>query len=149
MKWKPAILALVLIFAISDSIGSDNLSEADKNQQTTSPPSFEPRTDEEIESDMVAIESVWNSLRTALLANDIQFVLQHFTPNSRERYKGLFDLMGPEMSKMPGTWSNFTAIRIGSEIATYALTQKESNGDRLHSVTFVRHPIGGWLIQTM
>ena len=149
MKWKPAILALLLIFTINDSNGTDNDPEADKNQQTTSPPSTETRTDAEIESDMVAIESVWNSLQTALLANDIQFALQHFTPNSRERYNGLFEMMGPAMSKMPGTWSDFTAIRIGNEMATYAFTQKESNGDRLHSVAFVRHPMFGWLIQTM
>ena len=36
---------------------------------------------------------------------------------------------------------------VGDEIATYAYTQKELNGDRLHTVAFVRHPTYGWLIQ--
>ncbi len=149
MKWVCIVTSILLVFAVSESNGKSDADEADKSQPTITQQNAESGADAEVESDMVAIESLWHSLQMALLANDPQFVLQHFTPSSRERYTQLFELMGPAMSKMPGTWSDFTAIEIGPQIAMYAFTQKETNGDRLHTVSFVRHPRYGWLIQSM
>ena len=100
-----------------------------------------------IESDMAEIEALWISLHVAIVANDRQAALRHFNPEAREAHAELFEGMGSEFSKMANTWSDFTPVSIGEEVAIYAFDQEESEGVRGYSVMFVRHPELGWLIQ--
>lgn len=101
----------------------------------------------DIESDMVAIESLWSSLKTALIIGDVEAAGAHFAPYRRDRYKRQFERMGPQMSKVPSKWRKFTPLEVGTDLATYAFIQEESSGHRTHIVTFVRLPEFGWLIQ--
>ena len=149
MKLIFAPLTFLLIPCISVGQVNDEYRQTPATHSRTPLPTADTiRSEAEIETDKAAIESVWNGFQAALLANDIQLAGQYFAPYSRERYVKLLEQMGSQMSKMPDGWSEFTPIRIGSELAVYGFIQKETNGDRLHSVTFVLYPGYGWLIQS-
>ncbi len=102
-----------------------------------------------IELKMAAIEDVWNGLQEAMKANDQEGALKYFSPDARERYARLHELMGSGFQKAAYDWKDFTPIEIDDEVAIYAFTQIEDGKERLHTVFFVRHPDLGWVIQQM
>lgn len=117
---------------------------ADTQVTTAEEPTTETRGG--LDSDRAAIDSVWNSFKAAVLADDKTAAVQHFNPFKRDGYAKTFDLMGNEFSEWPKTWSDPTPISIGTDVAIYVFTHAEDDGERTYSVYFVKHPHLGWLL---
>ena len=135
------VLALLLIFVTDASFGDD--------AQSGSQVSLISVELTNLESDQMAIETVWFGFKAALLADDADAALLFVNPDIRDEFEEMFKLIGQGLSTWPSSWSEIKAIEIGDEIAIYVFTQVEDDGEKIYSVYFVRHPDRGWVIQQL
>ena len=100
-----------------------------------------------IESDMAAIEDVLQRFNEAVRANDQEAALALVNPHARDTIAGLIEAMGSHSQEWATNWKNLMPLEIDDEVAIYTVVQIEDGKEWLYSITFVRHPKLGWLIQ--
>jgi len=101
------------------------------------------------EADKAEIEQLWKNFDKAVRANDVETAVGYFGPNDRETYKHLFEILGSDLSVVTRNLRSFEVKHIGPEIATYTVVEKSEEGDRLHTVYFIKHPDLGWVIREL
>ena len=103
----------------------------------------------DVESDLAAIHSIWHSFKAAVQAGDKAAAVQYFNPYKRDGIAEKFELMGSEFSERPKSWSEFTPVSVGADVAVFTFTQTEDRGELTYSVYFVRHPDLGSLLSQL
>ena len=91
-------------------------------------------------------EEVFESFKTALLADDVNEALAFFTETAAESYASLLEQLRPKFQEMVNDMGDMVLISLDNNTAVYDLLREE-NGDTFgYPVLFVRDEKGQWKI---
>jgi len=109
-----------------------------------------PELSDEDAIELAEIELLWNSYVTTVQADDKEAALEFFNPAKREKYKEIFDSMGPFFKEQYFNVLEFVPITLSDEVAVYSLcVSSEKYGFEIFPVSFVRHPELGWRLSQL
>lgn len=100
----------------------------------------------------VLLKGKWNSMKAALIANDIEGALQFFTPPQQPRFRTLFTAFSAQIAQIVQNMQDITLIYVIENLAKYRLQRTEQYGGRLvtiaYYVYFVQDGTGFWTIES-
>lgn len=103
-----------------------------------------------IPDDDAVIRSVWNGMRKALIANDMEKALTYFAPSTREQYRTIFTNLGSNLSSIASKMGDIKNGSLMGTMAEYYITKDERiSGQTVtitYSVDFVIDMSGNWKI---
>jgi hypothetical protein len=92
-------------------------------------------------------KAVWNGMKTALLAGNIDGALGYFTEPGKERYRQAFTAVGS--ANINSIFTSITELRFKNTygpVAEYLALRTEPDGTFAYPVTFVQDENGIWRI---
>jgi hypothetical protein len=96
------------------------------------------------------IKSVWNEMRAALKAGDINKALKYFSPNSYAENKEMLEIIGSDLPAAANEMGDIEFVSINENVAEYNTQRYEViNGHKElidYSVHFIRDSDGVWYI---
>jgi sugar lactone lactonase YvrE len=88
----------------------------------------------------------WAGIRGALSVGDIEGALVHFSPRTRERYRGLFTNAGAQLPAIVQDMGDIHPLSVTQQQAVYGVLRYDDGKPFLFEVVFVRDGAGDWKI---
>lgn len=89
---------------------------------------------------------VWDGIRTALAAGDVEEAVRHFSPMAQETYREMFAAAGDQLPAIVADMGELLLLSVGKTQAVYGVLRYDEGNPYLFNVVFVRDPSGGWKI---
>lgn len=90
--------------------------------------------------------NVFESFKSALLADDVNEAVGYFAEVSAENYRPLLEQLGPYFTQMVNDMGEMIFIRFDTDMVVYDLLREESGQMYGYPVAFVRDEMGQWKI---
>ena len=95
------------------------------------------------------LPAIWNGLRAALAAGDVQAALAYVADEARERYRRVFEDLRGDLPAVAATLHDVTPLVVRPRYATGSTTRLRDGAAEAFLVSFVRDHDGIWRIAGM
>jgi hypothetical protein len=97
------------------------------------------------------LKTIWNGMKAAIMAKDIEGALVFLSPAQRPRYRSLFSSLGGQVTNMANELGDIQVMTFSENQAKCRLYRREPYSGRQMAMTnyvqFIRDEAGSWLIQ--
>jgi hypothetical protein len=98
---------------------------------------------------LALLHSKWQGLKDALRAGNVNGALNFIAEESRNRYSGIFNALGPNLSQVDSILTNIQLGAIRDKEVEFAMLRVSADGvERSFHVLFVRDNDGIWRLRT-
>lgn len=92
------------------------------------------------------LKGKWEGMKKALNQGNINSALNSFLKSSREEYKGIFELLAPQLPFLVSEMREITMIEVLRNVAEYYIKRSQRGTDISYFIYFVKDADGIWKI---
>lgn len=97
----------------------------------------------------VLFNSVWDGMKSALVANDQTGALQYLDEVAKEKYGPVFIHLAPHMPAIVNTFSPLQRVSISEHVGEYAVNHTIGGVNRIFLIYFLQDANGIWRLDSM
>lgn len=97
----------------------------------------------------VLFNSVWDGMKSALVANDKTGALQYLNIQAQAKYAKVFEMLAPDMPRIVSSFSPLQRVQILERIGEYAINRTIDGVNRVFFIYFLQDSDGIWRLDSM